>query len=109
MDARGGLEIGRDVNLSSEVRIWTGQHNMQDAFFSYESAKVTIGDRSWISSNTIILPGVAIGEGAVICAGAVVTKNCGKYGIYAGVPAKRIGTRNQELKYHFNEGTIWFY
>lgn len=110
IDARGGVVIGENVNFSSEVRVWTGQHKVNDSWFAYESASVTVGNRAWISSNVIILPGSNIGEGAVICAGAVVTKDCEPYGIYAGVPAKKIGTRAQDLKYEFDKGTIcWWW
>ena len=102
IDARGGVSIGRDCNFSSDVRIWTAQHDLQDEDFAYESAPVIIGAKCWISSNVTILPGVAIGDGCVIASGAVVTKNCEKYSVYGGVPAKKIGERNQNLRYSFS-------
>lgn len=55
-----------------------------------------------MSSRTVILPGVTVGEGAVIAAGAVVTKNCQEFTIYGGVPAKQIGTRSHDLQYTFS-------
>ena len=105
IDSRGGVIIGRNCNFSSEVRLWTAQHNIQSKTFSYVSAPVIVEDRSWISSNVIILPGVKIGEGCVVAAGAVVTKDCDPYGIYGGVPAKKIGTRNNKLTYGKHD---WF-
>ena len=54
---------------------------------------VVIGDRVWIGYRAIILPGVSIGEGAVVGAGAVVTKNVEPYAIVAGNPARKIGER----------------
>ncbi len=108
IDGRGGVQIGCDCNLSSEVRIWTAQHEAQSSQFGYEEKPVVIADRVWISSNTVILPGVHVGEGAIIAAGAVVTKDVEAYGIYAGVPARRIGTRNSDLRYHFNGQHEWF-
>ena len=108
IDARGGLTIGKNCNFSSEVRLWTAQHDPQDPFFAYVSAPVNIEDHCWISSNVIILPGINIGEGCVIAAGAVVTKDCEPYSIYAGVPAKRIGTRNTNMKYEFSGKHDWF-
>lgn len=108
IDGRGGLQIGDDCNLSSEVRIWTAQHNVQSPDFSYEQKPVVIDNRAWISSNTVILPGIHVGEGAVIASGAVVTKNVEAYGIYAGVPAQRIGTRNSDIQYHFYGEHGWF-
>jgi acetyltransferase-like isoleucine patch superfamily enzyme len=108
LDGRGGLHIGEDCNLSSEVHIWTGQHDAQSVEFDYETASVQIGDRCWVSSNTIILPGVSMGEGSVLAAGAVLTKDTEPYGIYAGVPAKKIGERNRNLKYNFDGSHDYF-
>lgn len=51
---------------------------------------ITVGDGTWIGSNVTVLPGVVIGEGCILAAGAVVTKDCSPHGLYAGVPAKRI-------------------
>lgn len=50
---------------------------------------VVIGDRAWIGSNVTILPNVHIGEGAVCCAGSVVTKDVAPFDIVAGIPAKK--------------------
>lgn len=55
--------------------------------------KVTIGDDAWIGTRVIILPGVSVGKGAIIGAGAVVTKDVPEYAVVAGVPAKVIKYR----------------
>lgn len=109
LDGRGELVIGKHVNMSSEVRIWTWQHDPQGKYFEGTGGKVAIGDRAWISSNVTILPGVTVGKGAVIASGAVVTKDVEPYGFYAGIPAKKIGQRTQELQYKFNGEHDWFY
>jgi maltose O-acetyltransferase len=70
-----------------------------DSNFCSVSERVIIEDYSWISCRTIILPGVRIGYGSVVCAGAVVTKNVEPYSIVAGVPAKKIGERIKNLDY----------
>lgn len=101
IDARGGLEIGEDCNFSAGVHIWTAQHNLQDVNFAYESVSVVIGSHCWISSGVTILPGVSIGEGCVVASGAVVTKDSEPFGVYGGIPAKKIGNRNPNIKYHF--------
>lgn len=54
---------------------------------------VVIGNDVWIGAYGIVLPGVTIGDGAVIAAGSVVTKDVAPYTIVAGVPAKQIGQR----------------
>lgn len=63
---------------------------------------VEIGKRAWLGSGVIVLPGVSIGEGAVCCAGCVVTKDVDPYAVVAGIPAKKIGERPKDLTYTFN-------
>lgn len=99
LDARAGLIIGSNVNLSTGVHIWTGQHDWASPDFAYVSAPVTIGDRAWLSDRTAVLPGVNIGEGAVLAAGAVASKDVGAYELAGGVPAKPIGRRPDDLSY----------
>jgi acetyltransferase-like isoleucine patch superfamily enzyme len=103
LDGRNGLIIGKSVNFSTGVWIWTEQHDLNDAQFnSNESGgPVVIGDRAWVSSRTTILPNKTIGEGAVVAAGAVVTKSVPPFSVVGGVPAKIIGERNRDLEYEF--------
>lgn len=61
--------------------------------------KITIGNDVWIGANVILLPGITIGDGAVIAAGAVVSKDVAPYSVVGGVPAKLI-------KYRFESKTI---
>jgi maltose O-acetyltransferase len=98
-NSKGGLEIGNHVDIASEVMIWTSEHDLKSANFSAIEEKVTIGDYVFIGPRAIILPGVTIGKGAVVAAGAVVTKNVAEYEIVGGVPAKKIGERDRNLKY----------
>jgi acetyltransferase-like isoleucine patch superfamily enzyme len=99
LDGRSGLTIGDHVNLSSEVMIWTLQHDMNDSGFKAVGGAVEIGDYAWVSARAIILPGRKIGKGAVVAAGSVVTKDVEDYAIVGGVPAKKIGERNRDLEY----------
>lgn len=99
LDARGGLTIGEDVNLSTGVHIWTGQHDWNSPDFAYVAAPVAVGNRVWLSARVTVLPGVRIGEGAVVAAGAVVTRDVPPYALAAGVPAKVIGERRRDLRY----------
>jgi len=100
LDARGGLTIGERVNLSSEVMIWTAQHNYRSPTFETDFKPVEIGNYAWIGPRCIILPGVTIGEGAVVGAGAVVTKDVEPYTVVGGVPAKKISDRPENLNYN---------
>lgn len=112
LDARNGLTIGENVNISSNVSIYTEQHDYQDPLFRCTqrcNGPVCIEKRAWIGSNVVILPGVTIGEGAVCCAGSVVTKDVEPYALVAGVPAKKISERPKDLKYSFNGKTCRLY
>lgn len=100
LDGRAGIDIGENVNISSEVMIWTEQHDYNDPNFKIVGGKVIIEDFVWISARAIILPGVKIGKGAVVAAGSVVTKNIPPYSIVAGVPARIIGKREKNLNYN---------
>lgn len=105
LDAREGIEIGSNVCFASGVRIWTLQHDYRDPYFACNPehyGPVKIGDKVWIGPHTIILRNVTIGEGAVVAAGAVVTKDVPPYTLVGGVPAKVIGNRPKDLKYIFN-------
>lgn len=99
LDARGGLVIGESCNISSEAAIWTGSHDLDSPDFASTANPVVIGDRVWISHRAIVLPGVTIGEGAVVSAGAVVRKDVPPFAIVAGVPARVIGMRSRDLNY----------
>ncbi len=111
LDARNGIYIGKNVNFSTGVWIWTLQHDVNDCGFgtANEGGAVTIGDRAWISCRTVVLPKVTIGEGAVIAAGGVVTKSTDCFTICGGVPCKQIGKRNQEIDYCFEGRHMHFF
>lgn len=109
LDGRGYLKMGDNVNFSSKACVYTMQHDYQSRDFVGISGKVTIGDRAWISCNTVILPGVNIGKNSVVAAGAVVTKDCKESGLYGGIPAKFLKERNNILDYEFKGGGCWFY
>lgn len=114
LDARNGIDIGESVNISSNVSIYTDQHNYKDPNFkSYTTndrrMKVKIGDRVWLGANVIVLPGVIVGEGAVCCAGCVVTKDVAPYSVVAGIPAVKVAERPGDMKYNFTGRTNRLY
>ena len=63
---------------------------------------ININDYVWIGANVTVLQNVKIGQGAVVCAGSVVTKDVEPYSIVAGTPARPIGKRNKQLNYKCN-------
>lgn len=93
------IHTGNDVSIGPEATILTMDHDPQSTSFDSRGGEVRIGSRAWIGYRAIILPGVSIGEGAVVAAGAVVTRDVEPYSIVAGVPAKEVGRRNRELSY----------
>lgn len=108
LDGRGGrLEIGEDTDIGPYTHIWTLQHDPNDPQHGTKSGAVTIGHHVWIASRVTVLPGVTIGEGAVVAAGSVVTKDVAPMSIVAGVPAKPIGERKNDLAYQLNFNPRW--
>jgi maltose O-acetyltransferase len=93
VNSQGGLDIGSHVDIASEVMIWTSQHDLTSPTMQAIEAKVVIEDYVFIGPRAIILPGVRVGRGAVVAAGAVVTKDVPPKAIVGGIPAKVIGER----------------
>lgn len=94
----GGVEIGERTLIGYSTKILSSNHNIPTKAeriinAGHSHKKVIIENDVWIGSNCIILPGVKLKEGSVIAAGAIVTKDTEKFGIYAGVPAKKIKDR----------------
>ena len=95
----GNLKIGRDVMMGPEVLILDQDHRFDDLetpmmFQGYnDSEPVVIEDDVWIGARVIVLPGITIGKGAIVGAGAVVTKNIPSYAICGGNPARVIRSR----------------
>lgn len=96
---RFGITTGINVSIGPEASVLTLGHDPQSPTFDDRGGNVTIGDRVWIGYRAIILPGINIGEGAVVAAGAVVTKDIPAFAIVAGNPARVIGQRNRDLTY----------
>lgn len=93
--------IKEKVCINDGVILLTASHDVKDTEWKHVKAPIYIDDFAWISTNVIVLPGVHIGKGAVVGAGAVVTKNVGDYEIVAGNPAKPINkSRNNVLSYN---------
>jgi maltose O-acetyltransferase len=108
LDGRDKINIGNHVDIASEVMIYNSEHNIESESFEAYNAPVIINDYVFIGPRAIILPGITIGIGAIVGAGAVVTKDVPPYAIVGGVPAKIIGERrNKNLHYRLGRAR-WF-
>lgn len=91
------VTIGDGGLIAPNVYITDHNHSMQLGVPMWQQpcrpAPLSIGNDVWIGANAVVLPGVKIGDGAVIAAGAVVTKSVLPDHIVAGVPARQIGWR----------------
>ena len=99
LDGRVPLTIGNNVNISHYVKIQTLTHDPQDRHFGCLERPVVIADHVWIGTAALIMPGVTLGEGAVVAAGAVVTRDVDAYTIVGGNPARFIKARTMDLDY----------
>lgn len=118
-------EIGNYCSISWDVTIGATSHPMShasthsfwyrkkfglcDQDLKFDSSVTHIGHDVWIGCNVVIMPGVHIGNGAVIGAGSVVTKDVPSYAIYAGNPAKQLRYRFEENERKQLESLAWWY
>lgn len=108
LDGRAPLRIGNHVDIASQVLIYNSEHDLESEDFHPRVAPVEIDDYVFVGPRAIILPGVKIGKGAVVAAGAVVTKEVAPFKIVAGIPAKEIGERkNKNLQYHLGRSRLF--
>lgn len=97
--ATGYCSIGSDCLISQGVSIIGANHLSERErpikYQDWDGNKVgfIVEDDVWIGANATIMPGIVVMNGSIIAAGAVLTKNTEKFGIYAGVPAVKIGAR----------------
>lgn len=112
LDGRGKLIIGDHVDIATEVMIYNAEHDVNaEHFAAVESVTlepVIIEDYVFIGARAIILPGVTVKKGAVVGAGAVVTKDVPAFTIVGGVPAKPIGERKDKNPHYRLGRAAWF-
>lgn len=96
---QGGITIEDGVFIGPEAKILTEGHPEQPEIrHTLQTKPVIIRRKAWIGAGAMILPGVTVGENAIVAAGAVVTKDVPDNVIVAGVPAKVL--RNIKTDYH---------
>ena len=87
------IEIGDQTTISQGVKLCCAGHDITSRTMELIYSPIIIGSNAWVAGWSIILPGVTIGEGAVVAAGAVVTKNVEPWTVVGGNPAKFIKKR----------------
>lgn len=100
LDGRGQLIIGNNTSISPDVYFITADHDYNSINFSLRMHDIDVGNYVFIGSRAIITGTVKIGEGAVICAGAIVTKDVEPWAVMAGIPAKKIKERRKDVDYN---------
>ncbi len=107
------MKIGNNVRIAANTIIAASMHKFERIDVTiisqgFEARGITIGNDTWIGASCRILDGVRIGKGAILAAGAVVTKDVPAYTIVGGVPAKVIRQRKKHMKNHIPEkSAVW--
>lgn len=101
LSGAGGVDIGSLVSIAPGVTVVASNKVTRDPAVpikaqGYEARGIRIGDDVWIAANATILDGVHVGRGAIVGAGAVVTRDVPALAIVGGVPATRLGTRGDK-------------
>lgn len=108
LDGRDDLKIGNHVDIASNVMIYNAEHDIHSEDFHAVTSPVNVEDYVFIGPRAIILPGVTLGRGSVVGAGAVVTKSVQEFEVVGGVPAKVIGERQNKNPQYKLGRAAWF-
>ncbi len=106
LDGLETLAIGDNVDIGDQVMMWCGGHDVQSPDYVAVKTPIVIENRACIFARAMLVRGVRIGEGAVVAAGSIVTKDVPPYTIVAGNPAGKIGERTKNLTYSLNPRVI---
>ena len=108
VDARAGIRLDSDAGVSREACLLTATHVPDDPDFAGTLAPIHLERHAWIGMRALLLPGVRIGEGAIVAAGAVVTRDVEPYTIVAGNPAKPLRKRREPMRYELDWRPSWY-
>lgn len=92
------ITVERDVTVSQRAVLCTASHDLSDPQRRLTTRPILLAEASWVFAEAFILPGVVVGEGAVVAARGVATKNVEPWTIVGGNPARRLGTRELNKK-----------
>ena len=97
--AEGGLSLGSNIQIASNLVIYTMNHDYNGGCLPYDAGKilkpVTIGNNVWIGMNVIITPGVTVGDGAIIGMGSVIAKDVPPLTIVGSAPQRSLKMRDK--------------
>jgi len=93
IDNLGPVQFGNNVCVSQGTYFCTGNHDWSDVAFGLIVLPIHVHDGAWICARATVLPGVTIGEGAILAAASVATKNIPAFAIHAGNPASFVNSR----------------
>jgi len=109
LGGEAGLQIGNNVNISSFCTLLGGYHDLDDPAFRSILNPIIIEDYVWLATRVTVAGGVRIGRGAVVAAGAVVTRDVPPYHVVGGVPARKIKERKPEACVYELNYQPWFF
>ena len=109
LGGEAGIQIGNNVNIASYSILLGGYHDIDDPTFASVLNPVIIEDYAWLASRVTVAGGVRIGRGAVVAAGAVVTRDVPPYHVVGGVPARKIKERKPEACVSEFNYQPWFF
>lgn len=110
LDGRGYIKIGNNVSISIYSKILTATHLSKSDTFEYVEYPVIIEDNVWMGINSIILPGSTLYDNSILAAGSVLIKQKvinERSLIYSGIPAIKIGQRNNDPNYKMWESIMY--
>lgn len=99
LDNRRGIKIGDNTAIAHDTKIYTLGHNIKSSHLETKGSPVKIGDNVFIFANVLVMPGIEIGDGAIVLPGSVVTKSVDPFTIVGGNPAKFISKRDKKIDY----------
>lgn len=88
----GEIEIGEGATVAQEAYLCTATHDFSNPALPVQTARISIGKNAFIGARALILPGVSVGDGAVVGAGSVVTRDVAEASVVAGNPARPLAS-----------------
>lgn len=102
ISARLGIDIGEGTAIGYHCLLMDSDHHALAPGLPVSEAPIVIGKHVWLASKVSVLPGVTIGDFAVVATGAVVTKDVPPYAVVGGVPAKVLRYVDQDITWRFH-------